>query len=602
MGYLIALAFAFFVLAILLDALISVAKAIGEGAAESKNALVLWLGRKRFGAKAFIPEALDPLPEKDVDAVKLKAYSPKASIGKVLECVVFRGEVEEFFTSPLKEPDHTLDIHEINDLLCVETAPTYKSVFSTLGKKPAYPVAPLPAPPELSPPPSWTPWSREIGEPSFAPPYYGPRLAFLNRFVDAAYCDETNKVKTADSQRRRLLHNIVERNTEVAQLAEQAKAAYESALARQQQAHHTAMARYEKQKHAYESAFTAEQERLGDRHALLSAKGEPGLLARLDATLRSMSVPDFVSREGQSRFDAESGILIHEHRFPDLTKIEWLKLVELKSGLAPRAANQKEKKEAAMRVYPSMCLRLAWELSRIDKEGVVKAIAINGWVDYNEKATGQQKRAYCASLFANKEQLSNLNLEKLDAVEAFSSLKGIFARSIEITPIAPVIRLNTTDKRFVDGKEVLDGMAGGENLAAMDWEDFEHLCRQLFERAFASSGAEVKVTQASRDQGVDAIIFDPDPLRGGKIVIQAKRYTNTVDVSAVRDLFGTVHNEGAIKGILVTTSQYGPDSYSFAKDKPLTLLDGAQLLGLLEQHGYKFRIDLAEAKRLLQPE
>ena len=111
--------------------------------------------------------------------------------------------------------------------------------------------------------------------------------------------------------------------------------------------------------------------------------------------------------------------------------------------------------------------------------------------------------------------------------------------------------------------------------------------------------AEVKVTQASRDQGVDAIIFDPDPLRGGKIVIQAKRYTNTVDVSAVRDLYGTVHNEGAIKGILVTTSHYGPDSYSFAKDKPLTLLDGPPLLGLLEQHGYKFRIDLAEAKRLL---
>ena len=161
-----------------------------------------------------------------------------------------------------------------------------------------------------------------------------------------------------------------------------------------------------------------------------------------------------------------------------------------------------------------------------------------------------------------------------------------------------MIRLDTNDKRFVDGKEVLARMASGENLASMDWEDFEHLCRQLFERAFAASGAEVKITQASRDQGVDAIIFDPDPLRGGKIVIQAKRYTNIVDVSSVRDLYGTVHNEGAIKGILVTTSHYGPDSYSFAKDKPLTLLDGPQLLGLLEQHGYKFRIDLAEAKRL----
>jgi restriction system protein len=115
---------------------------------------------------------------------------------------------------------------------------------------------------------------------------------------------------------------------------------------------------------------------------------------------------------------------------------------------------------------------------------------------------------------------------------------------------------------------------------------------------FSRSGGEVKVTRASRDGGVDAIAFDPNPIRGGKIVIQAKRYTNTVEVSAVRDLYGTVVNEGAIKGILVTTSTFGPDAYAFAKDKPLTLLDGGNLLHLLEQHGHRAHIDLAEAKRL----
>ena len=97
----------------------------------------------------------------------------------------------------------------------------------------------------------------------------------------------------------------------------------------------------------------------------------------------------------------------------------------------------------------------------------------------------------------------------------------------------------------------------------------------------------MRVTQASRDKGVDAVIFNPDPLSGGKIVVQAKRYTHTVDVEAVRALYGTVLNEGAIKGILVTTSQFGSDAYSFAKDKPLTLLNGSELLGLLKQHGYK---------------
>jgi len=71
-----------------------------------------------------------------------------------------------------------------------------------------------------------------------------------------------------------------------------------------------------------------------------------------------------------------------------------------------------------------------------------------------------------------------------------------------------------------------------------------------------------------------------------------------IGVSAVRDLFGTVHNEGATKGILVTTSDYGPDSYEFAKGKPLTLLSGSELLYLLQKHGHRARINLAEAKRL----
>jgi restriction system protein len=37
----------------------------------------------------------------------------------------------------------------------------------------------------------------------------------------------------------------------------------------------------------------------------------------------------------------------------------------------------------------------------------------------------------------------------------------------------------------------------------------------------------------SRDGGVDAVAFEPDPIRGGKIVIQAKRYTNTVRACSI---------------------------------------------------------------------
>ena len=83
-----------------------------------------------------------------------------------------------------------------------------------------------------------------------------------------------------------------------------------------------------------------------------------------------------------------------------------------------------------------------------------------------------------------------------------------------------------------------------------------------------------------------------DPILGGKVVTQAKRYKNTVGVSAVRDLYGTLQNEGASKGILVTTSGYGKASAEFAAGKPIELFDGANLLYLLETHaGIKARIE-----------
>ena len=110
--------------------------------------------------------------------------------------------------------------------------------------------------------------------------------------------------------------------------------------------------------------------------------------------------------------------------------------------------------------------------------------------------------------------------------------------------------------------------------------EFESLITNLFSKM----GLETKLTQPSRDGGVDCVAFDSRPILGGKVIIQAKRYKNTVGVSAVRDLFGTLHNEGASKGILVTTSGYGKAAYDFANGKPIELITGSNLLYLLKEH------------------
>lgn len=245
-------------------------------------------------------------------------------------------------------------------------------------------------------------------------------------------------------------------------------------------------------------------------------------------------------------------------------------------------------------------LRSIHEIFEADKADAIHAISFNGWVKAINKAIGKMENNCIISIQVGKSDFLNIDLANVDPKICFKSLKGVAGSKLSaLTPIQPILQISRTDKRFVEGYNVTERIDTSTNLAAMDWEDFEHLIRELFEKEFKSSGGEVKVTQTSRDGGVDAVAFDPDPIRGGKIVIQAKRYTNTVGVSAVRDLYGTVVNEGATKGILVSTADYGPDAYEFAKGKPLTLLNGSNLLHLLEKHGHHAKIDLREAKKIL---
>ena len=66
-------------------------------------------------------------------------------------------------------------------------------------------------------------------------------------------------------------------------------------------------------------------------------------------------------------------------------------------------------------------------------------------------------------------------------------------------------------------------------------------------------------------------------------------------MSAVRDLYGTVLNEGAAKGILVSTSGNGSSSFVFAQNKPLQLIVGRELIYLLAEHtGLQARIEFPE--------
>ncbi|MFD2200068.1 restriction endonuclease [Shivajiella indica] len=251
--------------------------------------------------------------------------------------------------------------------------------------------------------------------------------------------------------------------------------------------------------------------------------------------------------------------------------------------------------------YRRICISILFGLTELlfknSLNSSLNQIFLNGFAEYRDKSTGKQTKSCIISFTVSRNEFQEIDLNHIDLVLAFKRFKGISAPSIsENIPIRPILLLNKEDKRFIESKDIINLVDERTNLAVMPWDDFEHFVRDLFEKEFNLTGGEVKITQSSRDGGIDAIAFDPDPIRGGKIVIQSKRYTNVVGVSAVRDLYGTMLNEGASKGILVTTSHFGGDAYEFAKNKPISLIDGDNLLNLLMKHNFKAKIDIREAK------
>jgi len=354
-------------------------------------------------------------------------------------------------------------------------------------------------------------------------------------------------------------------------------------------------------------AFNNNQKEFNDKIEKLKEsyfhKNTDAVIQYCEMILNNSKYPDTFLKNFELEYNPENKILIIEYELPSLErfpKVKEVKYIASNNELKEYHISESQFNKMFDDATYKITLRSLHEIFKADAVEAIDAISFNGWVKSVNKATGNEETHCIVTTQVKKNEFLKINLSNVDPKACFKYLKGVASSKLSsLTPVQPLLQISREDKRFVDGYNVTNGIDNTTNLAAMDWEDFEHLIRELFEQEFQVNGGEVKVTQASRDGGVDAIAFDPDPIRGGKIVIQAKRYTNTVSVSAVRDLYGTVLNEGATKGILVSTADYGSDAYEFAKGKPITLLSGSNLLHLLEKHGHHAKIDLRDAKRIL---
>lgn len=373
---------------------------------------------------------------------------------------------------------------------------------------------------------------------------------------------------------------------------QQASADHQAGLAKFQQAEDAKKQSATKAWEAHETrkaAFDADKQRrnaeVDQFEADYLAKEPDAIVAYNEMVLTRSEYPEEGFPQGfRLAYNPTSAELVVEYELPTVSVVPSdaeYRYVKARDAIEPKARKPAETKQIYQDLVAAMALRTLHELFEADQAQALNLVTFTGVLDTIDPANGREVRVPVVSVRAPKSEFEHIRLDKVDKIACLRNLGAhVSSRPDELQAVKPIVEFDMVDKRFIEQGDALSGLESRPNLMDLTPSEFELLVSNLF----GKMGLETKLTRSSRDGGVDAVAFDARPVLGGKVVIQAKRYKDTVGVSAVRDLYGTMLNEGASKGILVCTSGYGADAYNFSKDKPLELIDGGGLLYLLREH------------------
>ncbi|MFJ3877281.1 restriction endonuclease [Streptomyces sp. NPDC090077] len=309
------------------------------------------------------------------------------------------------------------------------------------------------------------------------------------------------------------------------------------------------------------------------------------------ALYASTAWPGELPRQVSAAYDPGARQLVLDWELPRYEVVPEVKAVRY----VPSADQDREtarpatQRRALYRDLLAQCLLLVLrELYAADEFGALDSVVVNGFVDDHDPVTGREAQLVLATVQVAGSAFAGLRLEQVSAVDCLvEGLRGqLSARPDQLTAVRAGRRPGEVGGDVVSHGGHAAGDEDEPDLFEMDPIVFENLVAELFR----AMGMEAVTTQRSGDGGVDVEALDPAPIRGGRIVVQVKRYRNTVPPTAVRDLYGTVQDKGANKGVLVTTASFGPGSYTFANGKPLELVPGAELVELLHQYGLRGRL------------
>ncbi|MFH1288869.1 MAG: restriction endonuclease, partial [bacterium] len=229
--------------------------------------------------------------------------------------------------------------------------------------------------------------------------------------------------------------------------------------------------------------------------AILEKKGKyfdkdfDAIIEYCDMVLSNSEYPDTFPQVYDIGYNPETRILLLDYYLPSKENIPTLKEVKYiisQNKFKEIYISESELNNLYDDILYQITLRTIHELYKADAINAIASIIFNGYVKFIDKGTGKEITSCILSIQAEREEFLSINLKGIDPKTCFKILKGIGSSKLHgLVPIAPIMQLNKEDRRFVSPYTVIDSIDNVTNIAAMDWQDFENLIQELFEKEFA---------------------------------------------------------------------------------------------------------------------
>ena len=115
-----------------------------------------------------------------------------------------------------------------------------------------------------------------------------------------------------------------------------------------------------------------------------------------------------------------------------------------------------------------------------------------------------------------------------------------------------------------------------QNQSAMHLSDLE--LEKLAEQVYRKLGYSVQHVGQTGDHGIDVLLINPN---NQKEIVQCKQWSKPVGEAALRDLYGAMMHDQAIRGWIWAPRGFSGPAKAWAQGKPIVLVDDAEINRLI---------------------